>query len=66
MHDKKYISEIHTSFANMDRFQALIEKQRLTYYPEGRDFAGVQFEYKRNHRNSPKVRNLFQTTFKLI
>jgi hypothetical protein len=34
----------HQSFVNMDRFSALIHKQKALLFPEGRDFNGVLFE----------------------
>lgn len=54
-HNKRNIAEIHTSFANMDRFRAMIHKQRLLYFPEGRDIYGVLFEYHTKHQNQPDV-----------
>ena len=36
----------------MDRFAALIKKQNLLYYPEGREIQGVIRKYNLNHAGS--------------
>ena len=43
---------LHSSFANMDIFAALIKKQNLLDYPAGREIQGVIREYTLNHRNN--------------
>jgi hypothetical protein len=42
------LSGIHPSFANMDRFAAIIHKQRLLAYPAGQWYQGVLFEMEIN------------------
>ena len=51
-HNGEEISSLHASFANMDRFAALIKKQTLLHYPEGREVQGVIREYNLNHAHS--------------
>lgn len=64
-HNKKHVAEIHTSFANMDRFRAMIHKQRLLFFPEGRDIHGVLFEHRTKHEGQPdvskQIMNIFET-----
>jgi hypothetical protein len=51
----------------MDRFRALILKQRLLYFPEGRDIHGVLVEYRTKHEGnqnvSKAISNTLQTYF---
>lgn len=54
-YNKRHVAEIHSSFANMDRFRSLIQKQRLLYFPEGRDIHGVLYEYRTKHEGNPDV-----------
>ncbi|KAA8651948.1 uncharacterized protein ATNIH1004_000848 [Aspergillus tanneri] len=42
------LTEIHPSFANMDRFSLLIYKERLALYPQGQYLNGLQFQMERN------------------
>lgn len=35
----------------MDRVSALIYKERLFHYPQGRDFAGVVYEYQQDRQS---------------
>jgi hypothetical protein len=51
-HHGDTISLLHSSFANMDIFAALIKKQNLLDYPAGREIQGVIREYTLNHRNN--------------
>ena len=66
-HNKKHIAEIHTSFINMDRFQAIIYKQRLLYFLEGQDIHRVLFKYHIKHEGQPdiitQIINIFKTCF---
>ena len=48
-HNKKYISEIHVDFVNMNRISAMIYKTRLDYWSEERDFKDLVQEYHFNH-----------------
>ena len=41
----------------MDRFRDIILRQRLLFYPEGRDIYGVAFEYETKHKDKEDVSN---------
>ena len=64
-HNKRHVTEIHTSFINIDRFRALIHKQRLLYFLKGRDIHGVVFKYHIKHERNPDI-NILLTCFKPI
>ncbi|PGG96334.1 hypothetical protein AJ80_09842 [Polytolypa hystricis UAMH7299] len=53
------LPEIHQSFTNMDRFRAIIKKQRLLAYPAGQEYNGLQFELERN----PELREYIQELY---
>ena len=57
----RHISEIHHSFANMDRFAAIIRKLHLQNFPSGRDYLGVVREYETNHlgKSSQYIQNIY-------
>lgn len=55
-HNGQTLSQIHESFVNMDRFSAIIHKQRLLMYPEGRDFNGVLYEYHQSRNTHVRSR----------
>jgi hypothetical protein len=46
----------------MDRFSALIKKQNLLYYPEGREIQGVMREFNLNHcgSDSQYIQQIYQ------
>jgi hypothetical protein len=46
----------------MDRFAALIKKQNLMNFPEGREIQGVIHEFTQNHKENaqPYIQNIFQ------
>lgn len=48
---KASLAQIHASFATMDRISRLIQKEKLTLYPEGKGLARVEFEFDQRHRN---------------
>ena len=39
----------------MDRITRLIQKEKLTLYPEGKGLAGVVYEFDQKHRNPETV-----------
>jgi len=39
----------------MDRISRLIQKEKLTLYPEGKGLAGLEFEFDQRHRNPETV-----------
>lgn len=39
----------------MDRISRLIQKEKLTLYPEGKGLVGVEFEFDQRHRNLETV-----------
>lgn len=41
-------AEIHTSFSNIDRISAIIQKQRIIQYPAGQSYNGVVYLYNTN------------------
>lgn len=58
-YNKASLAQIHNSFANYDRIAALIKRERLLSYPEGRHFNGVLFEWKTKHQDPDTVCNMF-------
>ena len=45
-HESYSLPQIHQSFVNTDRIAAVIRKDQLLHYPEGRGLNGVIFERK--------------------
>ncbi|THC90521.1 hypothetical protein EYZ11_010024 [Aspergillus tanneri] len=45
---------IHTSFANQDRVSAMIQKAKISLFPEGQELNGLRFECLRR----PELRSL--------
>ncbi|EYE90581.1 uncharacterized protein EURHEDRAFT_466851, partial [Aspergillus ruber CBS 135680] len=52
-------AEIHTSFSNLDRISAIIQKQRLLSYPAGQGYNGVLYIYNTN----PFIREYIQEKY---
>ncbi|KAK2793175.1 hypothetical protein FQN52_001823 [Onygenales sp. PD_12] len=59
-YDAQSLAEIHTSFSNMDRFRAMIQKQRLLAFPAGQSYNGVLFELERNPALKEYVQEIYQ------
>jgi len=53
------LSQIHESFVIMDRFSAIIRKQKALLYSEGRKYNGLEFELHR----TPRLKNYVQKMY---
>lgn len=49
------VGDLHVSFHKKDRIRSMISLAKLTLFPEGPHFAGVQFEYNEQLRNPDTV-----------
>jgi hypothetical protein len=54
-YNKRSFEDIYKSLANLDRFRAVLLKERLLNFLEGRDFQGVQVEYRLRHEGQRNV-----------
>jgi hypothetical protein len=61
----KTLRDLHISFNNLDRISSIIQKQKITQWPEGRDLAGVVFEYEQRHKEATDV-GTFRTRLKHV
>jgi hypothetical protein len=52
------IGDLHLSFTKKDRIRAMISLAKLSLFPEGPHFAGVQFEFEQQKRYPEKVGQL--------
>ncbi|KAJ5885894.1 uncharacterized protein N7473_008568 [Penicillium subrubescens] len=57
------LSQIHASFANYDRIRALILKQRILAYPEGRDLKGVYWKYTNDPEWREYTRGIYNVPY---
>ncbi|KAJ5111463.1 hypothetical protein N7532_001998 [Penicillium argentinense] len=60
------LSQIHKSFVNMDRFRAVLTKQRAFRYPKGRDIAGIQHELHRDPTLQSYIREVYDNEYGLF
>ncbi|OJD22190.1 hypothetical protein ACJ73_06466 [Blastomyces percursus] len=59
-YSQQTFTQIHKSLINMDRIAALIYKERLFHFPEGRDFAGVMYHYQQDQQeHDPYIQRIY-------
>ena len=51
------LPELHLAFANKSRIRAMIQFNRLTAFPEGRQIGGIDFLYSQEKANPDTVCN---------
>ncbi|EQL29657.1 hypothetical protein BDFG_07783, partial [Blastomyces dermatitidis ATCC 26199] len=59
-YNSQSLAEIHISFTNMNRFQAILQKQQLLSFPAGQDYNEVLFQLDQNPALKDYVQNIHQ------